>query len=217
MEIKILRLSTGEDVIGQIQNQSGEITEIKKAFVIIPTQSAPGKPVQLMLTPYLPYATEDVIKIKREHIIAEVSPKTDIKNSYNYHLGTGIIQPRKPELITETELPKIDKWWMIEIYFVRDGSKIRVEVPPGFSIMEAATKFSSVPIPEIPADCGGNCACATCHVYVDNLPIVENSLEQELLEYEKGYDPKRSRLGCQIMLGKEHDKLIVELRDKDDI
>ena len=109
MEIKILRLSTGEDVIGQIQNQSGEITEIKKAFVIIPTQSAPGKPGQLMLTPYLPYATEDVIKIKREHIIAEVSPKTDIKNSYNYHLGTGIIQPRKPELITETELPKIDK------------------------------------------------------------------------------------------------------------
>ena len=86
---------------------------------------------------------------------------------------------------------------MIEIYIVRDGSKIRVEVPPGFSIMEAATKFSSVPIPEIPADCGGNCASATCHVYVDNLPIVEK--------------------GCQIMLGKEHDKLIVHLRKEEDI
>ena len=107
-EIKILRLSTGEDVIAKVgENDQG--VSLNKAFVIIPQQMAPGKPVQLMLTPYLPYATEDVIKIKREHIIAEVSPKTDIKNSYNYHLGTGIIPPRKPELITETELPKIDK------------------------------------------------------------------------------------------------------------
>ena len=88
---------------------------------------------------------------------------------------------------------------MIEIYFVRDGSKIRVEVPPGFSIMEAATKFSSVPIPEIPADCGGNCACATCHVYVDNLPIVENSLEQELDDSTAFKERKRT-----VKQGREH-------------
>ena len=109
MEVKIFRLTTGEDVIAQKQHQSGELTEIKKAFVIIPTQAAPGKPVQLMLTPYLPYAKDEVITLKRDHIIAEVQPKKDIKNSYNYHLGTGIIEPSKPSLITETELPKFDK------------------------------------------------------------------------------------------------------------
>jgi len=75
--------------------------------VIIPTQAAPGKPVQLMLTPYLPYAKDEVITLKRDHIIAEVQPKKDIKNSYNYHLGTGIIEPSKPSLITETDLPKL--------------------------------------------------------------------------------------------------------------
>ena len=72
MEVKIFRLTTGEDVIAQKQHQSGELTEIKKAFVIIPTQAAPGKPVQLMLTPYLPYAKDEVITLKRDHIIAEV-------------------------------------------------------------------------------------------------------------------------------------------------
>ena len=53
---------------------------------------------------------------------------------------------------------------MITIYFVRNGSKIRVEVPIGQTIMEAAKNFSSVSIPEIPADCMGCCACATCHI-----------------------------------------------------
>ena len=41
---------------------------------------------------------------------------------------------------------------------------------------------------EIPADCGGNMACATCHIHLSNawthiLPIKENGLEQSLLEY----------------------------------
>ena len=75
-------------------------------------------------------------------------------------------------------------------------------------------------IKEIPADCGGNCACATCHIWVGNawthiLPIKENGLEQSLLEYEKGYIPGVSRLSCQIQLTKELNNLTVHLRDNE--
>jgi hypothetical protein len=100
--LKIFRLSTGEDVIGQkIVNANAEITEIKQPFVIVPMQSKPGGPVSLALTPYMPYAEEDTVSIKKNNIVAEVNPKTDIGNSYNQHLGSGIIQAKKPKLIID--------------------------------------------------------------------------------------------------------------------
>jgi len=103
-EVKIFRLSTGEDVIGQkIDPKKEEHTTIKQAFVIVPMQSKPGGPVSLALTPYMPYAEEEILHIKSNNIVAEVEPKTDIKNSYNQHLGSGIVQFKKPKLIID--------WW----------------------------------------------------------------------------------------------------------
>ena len=107
---------------------------------------------------------------------------------------------------------------MIDVYFVRDGSKIRVQAREGLSAMEAAKFESTVDIPEIPADCGGNCMCCTCYVYVDEkwidkVPKMDaNSIEEEQLEYEKGYKPGASRLSCQISLTPELDGLILHLR-----
>jgi len=107
---------------------------------------------------------------------------------------------------------------VIDVYFVRNGSKIRVQVKEGLSAMEAAKFESPVDIPEIPADCGGNCMCCTCHVYVDEkwidkVPRMDaNSIEEEQLEYEKGYKPGASRLSCQISLTPELDGLILHLR-----
>ena len=109
----------------------------------------------------------------------------------------------------------------MEVYFVRNGSKIRVEVPDDqqSTLMEAAKWHSKVPIPEIPADCGGSCACCTCHVHIDERwldkvgKIDYNTPEIELLQYEKGYIEGKSRLSCQIKLTKELDGLIVHLRN----
>jgi len=108
---------------------------------------------------------------------------------------------------------------MITVYFVRNGSKIPVEVDVGASLMEAAKFYSKVDIPEIPADCGGACACATCHIHVDQRWLAkhgktrDNTPEIELLEYEKGFKDGESRLACQITLTKEDDGLIVHLRN----
>jgi hypothetical protein len=100
--LKIFRLSTGEDVIGVKQNTSNtDSVDIKHPFVIIPMQSNPGGPVSLALTPYIPYADDDIVSIKRNNVIAEVNPKIEISNSYNQHLGTGIVQFPKPKLIVD--------------------------------------------------------------------------------------------------------------------
>ena len=103
---------------------------------------------------------------------------------------------------------------MVKVNFVRDDDIISVDVPVGYTIMEAAKELD---LPEIPADCGGCCACATCHIYVDvlqwpQLKIKDNSLEQELLEYEKGYITDKSRLACQIQLNDELNNVTVKLR-----
>ena len=49
----------------------------------------------------MPYAEDEVLNIKSINIIAEVEPKTEIRNSYNQHLGTGIVQFKKPKLIVD--------------------------------------------------------------------------------------------------------------------
>ncbi|NDD16865.1 MAG: 2Fe-2S ferredoxin [Chitinophagia bacterium] len=110
---------------------------------------------------------------------------------------------------------------MITVYFVRNGMKIRVDVPIGMTLMEAAKKYSVIDIREITADCGGACACGTCHVIIDErcidkiAPMNENYAELDLLEFDKQYKKGLSRLACQIYLTKEHDGLIAHLLDED--
>ena len=106
---------------------------------------------------------------------------------------------------------------MITVNFIRtNDEKVQVKVPAGWTVMEAAKEAN---LEEIPATCMGCCACATCHVYVNNAWIDKlgeidyNTPEQELLEYENGYKKGISRLGCQIMLTKELDNITFHLRD----
>ena len=73
-------------------------------------------------------------------------------------------------------------------------------------------------IPGIDADCGGSCACATCHVYVeekwfDKLPKKEDA-EQDMLDM--AFEPKKvSRLSCQIIATEELDGLVVKMPSKE--
>ena len=107
---------------------------------------------------------------------------------------------------------------MITVNFIRtNNDKVCVEVEEGTTLMQAAKQAE---IKEIPADCGGNCACATCHIHLTNawahlLPIKQNGMEQSLLEYEKGYKDGMSRLGCQIMLDKSLDGITLHLRQEE--
>ena len=103
-KVKILRLTTGEDVIAKVgENDQG--VSLNKAFVIIPTQSQPGKPVQLMMTLYAPYAKSDTISLSKDKIVFMTDPKDDILKSYEQN--TSRIITSKPGLITENAVPKL--------------------------------------------------------------------------------------------------------------
>ncbi len=98
------------------------------------------------------------------------------------------------------------------ITFVQpDGTRQRVEVRVGVSLMEAALRAS---VPGIEAKCRGNCACVTCHVYID--PAWRSALgepgamEESMLDFAEAADP-RSRLSCQIRVNSLCDGLIVEV------
>ena len=89
----------------------------------------------------------------------------------------------------------------------RNGETRTLDAPQGVSIMEAIRDSG---IDELLALCGGGCACATCHVYVDPefadlIPPISDD-EIELLE-GSGHRNERSRLGCQIRLKDEHSGL----------
>jgi hypothetical protein len=105
--IKIIRLATGEDVIGDIVDNDMNII-VKKSFVLIPRQVAPGQPVQLMLSPWQPYTDDQEIVVDKTKVITMINPKKDIKKNYEENTS-GIIQATAADkqLITETKLPKV--------------------------------------------------------------------------------------------------------------
>ena len=99
---------------------------------------------------------------------------------------------------------------MAKITFVdHQGESRTIEVENGATVMEAAIRNA---IPGIEAECGGACACATCHVYVDEAWFAtvgtRSQMEEDMLDF--GYDVREnSRLSCQIRVTEELDGLVV--------
>jgi len=103
-EVKILRLTTGEDVIAKVgENDQG--VSLNKAFVIIPQQTGPGKPVQLMMSLYNAFGKNDTITLDKDKIVFMTDPKDEILKSYEQNTSR-ILQP-KAGLITENTVPKL--------------------------------------------------------------------------------------------------------------
>jgi 2Fe-2S ferredoxin len=99
---------------------------------------------------------------------------------------------------------------MPKITFVdHAGEERTIEATTGETVMETAIKNA---IPGIDADCGGACACATCHVYVDVafMPKVGQPLdmEQSMLDFAENVQDN-SRLSCQISVSEDLDGLRV--------
>ena len=103
-KVKIMRLTTGEDVIAKVgENDQG--VSLNKPFVIIPQQSAPGQPIQLMMSLYNAFGKGDTVTISKDKIVFQTEPKDDILKSYE--ANTSRIIQAKPGLITETKVPKL--------------------------------------------------------------------------------------------------------------
>jgi ferredoxin, 2Fe-2S len=99
---------------------------------------------------------------------------------------------------------------MVKITFIdADGESRTVDAEVGATVMETAIKND---IPGIEAECGGACACATCHVYVEEEWRAKTGepspMEEDMLDF--GYDVRpNSRLSCQIKVTEALDGLVV--------
>jgi 2Fe-2S ferredoxin len=100
-------------------------------------------------------------------------------------------------------------------YITTDGERHEVTLENGYSVMEGAINNN---IEGIVAECGGACACATCHSYIDQawldrLPGMDD-MEDSMLD--AAYDRRQnSRLTCQIEMNDALDGLIVHVADNE--
>ncbi|MEM7424613.1 MAG: 2Fe-2S iron-sulfur cluster-binding protein [Pseudomonadota bacterium] len=104
---------------------------------------------------------------------------------------------------------------MAKITFIQhDGSQQTVDAEEGMTLMETAVKNM---VPGIDADCGGACACATCHVYVEpdwvDAAGAREEMEEDMLDF--AFDVQdNSRLSCQIKIVSELDGMTVRVPEK---
>ena len=94
------------------------------------------------------------------------------------------------------------------------GESRTVEAETGSTVMETAIRNA---IPGIEAECGGACACATCHVYVDDAWTAAvgpaELMEEDMLDFAFDVRPN-SRLSCQIRIRDDLDGLIVRTPER---
>ncbi|MCT8998489.1 (2Fe-2S)-binding protein [Chelativorans intermedius] len=99
-------------------------------------------------------------------------------------------------------------------YIAPDGATFEVEAEDGSTVMENAVRHG---VPGIEAECGGACACATCHVYVDEewMDAVgqPEAMEEDMLDFAYDVRPN-SRLSCQIRVREDLDGLVVRVPER---
>ena len=95
-----------------------------------------------------------------------------------------------------------------------DGTRYDIDAENGSTVMENAVRNS---VPGIEAECGGACACATCHVYVDedwtDTVGAPSPMEEDMLDFAFDVRPN-SRLSCQIKVCDELDGLVVNVPER---
>ena len=105
---------------------------------------------------------------------------------------------------------------MVKITYVEfNGTEHVIDVAPGLTVMEGARDNG---VKGIEADCGGACACSTCHAYIDEawidrLPAKE-AMEIDMLDFAYQPDARSSRLTCQLKVTADMDGLIVRLPER---
>jgi 2Fe-2S ferredoxin len=98
------------------------------------------------------------------------------------------------------------------VYALADGTERAIDASVGESVMLTAVKNG---VPGIIGECGGNCSCATCHVWVSEEHVEAagppHDLEDDLLDLAVTERRDGSRLSCQIEVTEQLDGLTVEV------
>ncbi len=100
------------------------------------------------------------------------------------------------------------------VYIEPSGAEVTVDVAEGWTVMQAAVSNG---VDGIVGECGGSCACATCHVYVEGMVVGELPSPQpgelEMLGNVAAERRPNSRLGCQLIVAPELEGLVLRAPD----
>ena len=88
MTLKCIRLVNGEDIIGELDNETDDTITIINAgsVALVPTQNGVG----MSIYPFAPYAEESNFTFKKQHIVTTFEPGKDLRNNYSKVFGSGI-------------------------------------------------------------------------------------------------------------------------------
>ena len=96
MAVKLLRLKSGENIVGEVIKENQEIIIISNPAMLMPVSHTPGRQdqIQIGLAPWIPFSVEKEFKLPRDWVLLTTEPAQDIVNNYNQVFGTGIVVPK---------------------------------------------------------------------------------------------------------------------------
>ena len=96
MAVKLLRLKSGEDIVGEVVRENEELISISNPAILMPVSQSPGRQdqIQIGLAPWIPFSEEKEFKLPRDWILLTTIPAQDIVNNYNQIFGSGIVVPQ---------------------------------------------------------------------------------------------------------------------------
>ena len=97
-ELRILKLSTGEEIVGNIIERNGIAIAIENPCLLAIAMGPNGK-ASLQMQPMLIFSEQKKVDINRANIIYDVSVAPEIENKYNEIYGSGIVMPKKQSII----------------------------------------------------------------------------------------------------------------------
>jgi hypothetical protein len=97
-ELRILKLITGEEIVGNITERAGGLISIENPCLLGIAMGPNGK-ASLQMQPMLIFSEQKVVELQLNHVIYNVSVAQEIQNKYNEIYGSGIVMPKKQSII----------------------------------------------------------------------------------------------------------------------
>jgi len=98
--IKLYRMRSGEDVIGDVESENQEFINLESPAVLMPVSGASGGQVQMGMVPWQPFSKTKVFQIPRDWIVTESDPTDEVSDGWRRSFGSGIEVPTKNMLLS---------------------------------------------------------------------------------------------------------------------
>jgi hypothetical protein len=100
MNVKIIKLTCGEEIVGEITGETQDVYVVSKpiSLVMQPNQQGPS-PFTIVVMPYAIYSKDHTIDVNKSNITYVAEPSVEILNQYNSMYGNGIVLPVCPQIM----------------------------------------------------------------------------------------------------------------------